>query len=98
MLQIMGVHGVSMGNGEWQNKSLMCAYTVKKFIIFPVPSRDVTNQLHYSRPGRVWFVTSRQGTGKMITFFLQCTCTVYFIVSLGQFTRAPGGQGQRVVI
>jgi hypothetical protein len=35
-------------------------YTVKKVIVFPVPSRDVTNQtlpgwelLNYSRPGRV---------------------------------------------
>jgi hypothetical protein len=42
----------------------------------PIPSRDVTNQtlpgwenLSYSRPGRVWFVTSRLGTGKLITFF-----------------------------
>ncbi len=70
MLQIMGMHGVSMGNAEWQNKSLVCAYTVKKFLIFPVPRRDVTNQtlpgrelLHYSWPGRVWLVTSRLGTG-----------------------------------
>jgi hypothetical protein len=42
---------------------------------FPVPSRDVTNQtlpgrelLNYSRPGRVWLVTCRLGTGKTITF------------------------------
>ncbi len=46
-------------------------YSVKKVILFPVPSRDVTNQslpgrelLNYSRPGRVWLVTSRLGTGK----------------------------------
>ncbi len=43
---------------------------------FPVPSRDVTNQilpdrekLNCSRPGRVWLVTSRLGTGKSLTFF-----------------------------
>ncbi len=55
-------------------------YTVKKFNDFPVCSQDVTNQtLHgrekfiYSRPGRVWFVTSRLGTGKSLTFF----CSVY---------------------
>ncbi len=27
---------------------------------------------NYSRPGRVWLVTSRLGTGKSLTFFLQC--------------------------
>ncbi len=49
--------------------------TVKKFIVFPVPSRDVTNQtlsgrekFNNSRPGRVWLVTSRLGPGKTITF------------------------------
>jgi hypothetical protein len=61
---------------EWGGKE---QYTVKKVIVFPVPSRDVTNQtlpgrekFNYSRPGRFWLVTSRQGTGKTITFFLQC--------------------------
>jgi hypothetical protein len=51
-------------------------YTVKKVIDFLVPSRDVTDQtlqdrekLNYSRPGRVWSVTSRLRTGKSITFF-----------------------------
>jgi hypothetical protein len=51
-------------------------YTVKKVIVFPVPSGDVINQtlhgrelLNYSRPGRVWLVTSRLGTGKTITFY-----------------------------
>ncbi len=54
----------------------MGIYIVKKFIDFPVPSRDVTDQtlpgrerLNYSRPGRVWSVTPRLGTGKSITFF-----------------------------
>ncbi len=54
----------------------MRACTVKKVIVFPVPSRDVTNQtlpgrelLTYSRPGRVWLVTTRLGTGKSTTFF-----------------------------
>ncbi len=51
----------------------------KKVGDFPVHSRDVTNQtlpglelLNYSRPGRVWLVTSRLGTGESPTF-LQCT-------------------------
>ncbi len=55
-------------------------YTVKKVSGFPVPSRDVTDQtlpgwelLNYSRPGRVWSVTSRLETGKPLTF-----CTVYW--------------------
>jgi hypothetical protein len=49
----------------------MGCYTVKKVNNFPVPSRDVTDKtlpgrklLNYSRPGRVWSVTSRLGTGK----------------------------------
>jgi hypothetical protein len=44
---------------------------VKKFIDFPVPSRDVTDQtlpgrekINYSRPGRVWSVIAYLGTGK----------------------------------
>ncbi len=48
------------------------ARTVKKVCNFPVPSRDVTKQTlssHYSLPGRVWLVTSRLGTGKLLTFF-----------------------------
>ncbi len=43
---------------------------------FPVPSWDVTKhtlpgreQLNYSRPGILWLVTSRMGTGKTIAFF-----------------------------
>jgi hypothetical protein len=53
--------------------------TVKSVIDFPVPSRDVTNQFYqtlpggeyfsYSWPGRVWLVTSRLGTVKLLTFF-----------------------------
>jgi hypothetical protein len=53
-----------------------CTYTVKKVNDFPVPSRDVTNQillgwekLNFSRPGRVWLVTSRLGTGKSLNLF-----------------------------
>jgi hypothetical protein len=49
----------------------------KKVIVFPFPSRDVTNQtlpaagnnLIIPGPGRVWLVTSRLGTGKIVTFF-----------------------------
>ncbi len=58
----------------------MNMYTVKKVYNFPVPSRAVTDQtlpgrekFNYSRPMRVWSVTSRLGTGKSQTFFLQCT-------------------------
>jgi hypothetical protein len=60
-------------------------YTVKKVSGFPVPSRDVTNQtlpgrelLNYSRSRGVWKETSRLGTGKQLTSFLQCTSSVYF--------------------
>ncbi len=49
----------------------------KKMVVdFPVPSRDFTSQtlpgrekFNYSRPGRVWLVTSWLGTGKSPTFF-----------------------------
>ncbi len=51
----------------------------KGYRFFPVPSRDVTNQTHragkllnYSRPRRIWLVTSRLRTEKTITFVLQC--------------------------
>jgi hypothetical protein len=60
-------------------------YTVKKVSDFPIPSRDVTYQtlsggeyFNYSRPRRVWLVTSRLGTGKTLTFFYSVllTCEV----------------------
>jgi hypothetical protein len=50
------------------------SYTLKKVIDFPVPSRNVTNQTlpdwelkTYSRPRRVWYVTSQMGTKELIT-------------------------------
>jgi hypothetical protein len=59
-------------------------YTVKKANYFPIPSRDVTNQnlpgqeqFNFSQPGRVWLVTSRLGTRKSLTFFLQCNWQSY---------------------
>jgi hypothetical protein len=65
------------------------AYTVKKVIVFPVPSRDVTNQtltcrekFNNSLPGRVWLVTSRLGTGKTITFFYSVRPLLRFQLSL----------------
>jgi hypothetical protein len=61
-------------------------YTVKKVSDFPVPSRDVTykalpgrEKFNYSWPGKVWLVISWLGTGKSLTFFLQCKlhiCTI----------------------
>ncbi len=56
-------------------------YTVKKFIHFPVPSRDVTYQtlpcrekFNYSRPERVFFLVCDipARDGKIINHFLQC--------------------------
>ncbi len=65
----------------------------KKVIVFPVHSRDVTNQslpgrelLNYSRPGRVWLVTSPLGTGKTITFFTVYTLSSLFSMALVQCT------------
>jgi hypothetical protein len=63
-------------NTLWKEPSFPLCYTVKKVTYFPVPSRDVTNQtlpgreqFNYSRPWRVWLVTSRLGRGKSLTFF-----------------------------
>ncbi len=60
----------SVNRNEWPK------YNVKKVIDFPVPSRYVTDQtlsgrefFNYSRPERVWSVTSRLWTGKSITFY-----------------------------
>ncbi len=42
------------------------AYTVKKVSYFSVPGR-----VNYSRPRRVWLVTSRLGDGKIANLFLK---------------------------
>jgi hypothetical protein len=54
---------------------LQQVHCIKKVNDFPVPSRDVTNQilprwekLNYSWPKRVWLVASRLGKGKWKTF------------------------------
>ncbi len=63
-----------------QRSLLLNTYTAKKIFDFPVPSWDVPNQtlpgrekFNYSRPGRVWLVTSPAGDGKIDKLFLQCT-------------------------
>ncbi len=69
-------------------------YTVKKVIVFPVPSRDVTDQtlpggeyFNPSQPGRLWLVTSQLGTGKTINFFysvafVECGGETFLVVVL----------------
>ncbi len=64
---------------QLSSRSTHCRYTVIKISGFRVPSRDVTYKIlpgrelfNYSRSGRVWSVTSRLGTRKPPTFFLQC--------------------------
>jgi hypothetical protein len=49
--------------------------TVKKVIVFPVPSRDANNQTPLA--GRVCLVTSRLGTRKTITFFYSVWISLY---------------------
>jgi hypothetical protein len=65
-------------------------YTVKKVIVFPVPSRDVSSQtlpgrekFNNSRPDRVKLVTSRLGTGKTIIFFYSVHKMMSSYVSFG---------------
>jgi hypothetical protein len=58
-----------IGNMGEQIHVIDYRYTVKKVTDFPVPIQDITDQtlpgmekFNYSRPGRVWLVTSRLGT------------------------------------
>jgi hypothetical protein len=58
---------------------LFLFHTVKKIGVFPSPAGMSLNKLpwwgiikNYSRPERVWLVTSQLGTGKSLIFFLQC--------------------------
>ncbi len=46
----------------------------KRLAVFPFPAGMSLpfNPFNYSRPGRVWLVASRLGTGKSLTFFLHC--------------------------
>ncbi len=64
---------------------LVYKHTVKKFNDFPVG-----NNLIYSRPGRVWSVTSRLGTGNHKPF-LQCSPPVRFRPSpaTGNYSVCP---------
>jgi hypothetical protein len=78
-------HGLSSKRKFYISHIFLETALLKKIIVFPVPSRDVTNLtlpgreiLTYSRPGRVWFVTSRLGTGKTKTFF-----TMWFVEKEG---------------
>ncbi len=67
--------------GMLQGSNLTCPHCKKRLAFFPSPAGMwyATNQtlsgrklLNYSRPERVWLVTSRLRTGKTINFFLQC--------------------------
>ncbi len=49
----------------------------KRLAIFLSPAGMSLNKLSYSRPGRVWLVTSRLGTRKSLTFFY----SVPFLIS-----------------
>ncbi len=61
-----------------------------------LPGREYFN---YSRPGRVWLVTSRLGTGKSLTFFYSVLLCVDCRISASatEFARAGGTvrQGRR---
>jgi hypothetical protein len=60
----------------WVQHDFISSAVKKKASDIPVSSRDVTYQTlpgreepNYSRTGRVWYVTSRLGTGMSLTFF-----------------------------
>ena len=59
----------------------------KELAIFPSPAgMSLTKlslggkKLNYSRPGRVWSVTSRLGTGKRLTLFYSVSYICYFLL------------------
>ncbi len=61
---------------------------------FPVPSRDVTERTFPgwdSRPGRVWSVTSRRGTGKSLTFFYSVLKEYLILTKKNQHRQARQG-------
>jgi hypothetical protein len=64
------VPGGGGGEGRENREEEKGKYTVKNVCGFPIPSRDVTDYLNYSRPGRVLLVSSRLGTGAA-NLFLQ---------------------------
>ncbi len=61
---------MSVHKRVWLQDATLFVYTVKKFIVFPVPTRDVTNQ---TLPGRESVVSDiPAGDGKTANLFLQC--------------------------
>ncbi len=65
-------------------------HTVKKVSDFPVPSRDVNNpklSLSYSRPWRVWLVTSRLGMRKLQSFFDSVVPSVQYTLAVPSANR-----------
>ncbi len=68
---------IARSSNTYRHTGYLFIHCKKRLVIFPSPaSRDVAYQtllgrekLNYSRPGRVWYVTSRMGSGKLLTFF-----------------------------
>ncbi len=78
--------------------------TVKKASKFPVPTRDGNNQNlpgqeqpNYSRPGRVWLLTSRLGTGNSIPF-LQCAHSRGFKGTIAGGCKCKTLKGTRMIL
>jgi hypothetical protein len=61
----------------WKNVMTGVCSTVKKVTDFSVPSL-----IKLFPPGRVWFVTSRLGTGKSLTFFTVYTTLIVNLLNL----------------
>ncbi len=78
---------LSKSNLSVITRALISLYTVKKVSDFPVPS--LPSRFIYSRPGRVWSVTSRL-ENFFVTLFLQCS--VIFRPNL----RWKGGRMTRI--
>ena len=89
----LGIRGTEKGQGWAESESdegrgtKEGVHCKKELAIFPSPAgMSLTKlslgrkKLNYSRPGRVWSVTSRLGTGKRLTLFYSVSYICYFLL------------------
>jgi len=88
---------------KWHCFDFVCVYTVKKMYKIPgfvltKPSRD-WDCVNYSRPGRVWYVTFRLGTGIPLNLFFSVQgyrlpfCLEFFVYY--EMNVKPEAKGRR---
>ncbi len=77
----------------------------KELAIFPSPAgMSLTKlslagkKLNYSRPGRVWSVTSRLGTGKRLTLFYSVDYGLYPCTTAPTYTLCMEESGEQCIV